>query len=263
MQNKEGVGSIGDRGSIVPDAEDVQTDVRPHQDQEVESKVTFKLPEPRGPSQRRSRPRKAQPAPALLRATGGSGGGEVTNNDLAHVCGRFPGLPFCGCTIPCRTAMAEVHPWLVIPRLYLGPVQAAYKKHELRSLGVTHILDLANSEYTKHEEWFTYLSIPIDDTPQSDILSIFASTNKFIDKAIVEDCSGSGGVLVHCNACISRSPTIVIAYLMWKQNLSLANALAKVQAARDCAKPNDGFMRQLREYECQLQGRKNQPTQNE
>ncbi len=43
------------------------------------------------------------------------------------VCGRFPQVPFCGCTIPCRVAMKEVQLYQVLPGLYLGPLQAAYK----------------------------------------------------------------------------------------------------------------------------------------
>jgi hypothetical protein len=43
------------------------------------------------------------------------------------VCGRFPQAPACGCTIPCRVAMKEVQLYQVLPGLYLGPLQAAYK----------------------------------------------------------------------------------------------------------------------------------------
>lgn len=55
-------------------------------------------------------------------------------------------------------------------------------------------------------------------------------------------------VYVHCYAGVSRSVTVVLAYLMkfWKWNLK--TALEFVQAKRIVAKPNDGFMEQLRKF---------------
>lgn len=60
-------------------------------------------------------------------------------------------------------------------------------------------------------------------------------------------------VLVHCYAGVSRSVTIVLAYLMKKCNWNLQKALGFVRSKRVVAKPNDGFMRQLQQYEKQLQ----------
>jgi hypothetical protein len=56
-------------------------------------------------------------------------------------------------------------------------------------------------------------------------------------------------VLVHCQAGISRSATILIAYIMWKERLSAAAATAVVSAARDAIWPNLGFKTQLQEFE--------------
>jgi protein-tyrosine phosphatase len=53
---------------------------------------------------------------------------------------------------------------------------------------------------------------------------------------------------VHCYAGVSRSSTVVIAYIMkyWKWNLK--NTIDFVQAKRVVAKPNEGFMEQLKKY---------------
>ena len=51
---------------------------------------------------------------------------------------------------------------------------------------------------------------------------------------------------------ISRSPTIVIAYLMKKLNLKLVDAYEKVREKRPIIAPNIVFMNQLMDYETKL-----------
>uniref|UniRef100_A0A674P915 Dual specificity phosphatase 22b n=1 Tax=Takifugu rubripes TaxID=31033 RepID=A0A674P915_TAKRU len=57
------------------------------------------------------------------------------------------------------------------------------------------------------------------------------------------------GCLVHCLAGVSRSVTLVVAYIMTVTRLGWSDALAAVKAARPCAAPNVGFQRQLQEFE--------------
>ncbi len=51
---------------------------------------------------------------------------------------------------------------------------------------------------------------------------------------------------------VSRSATIILAYLMHYKYLSLDEALAKLVAARNVVHPNDGFMAQLRALETEV-----------
>lgn len=60
---------------------------------------------------------------------------------------------------------------------------------------------------------------------------------------------GLTNVFVHCYAGVSRSVTIVVAYLMKYWGWNVDTAISFVQAKRVVAKPNDGFMEQLRKYE--------------
>ncbi len=56
-------------------------------------------------------------------------------------------------------------------------------------------------------------------------------------------------VLIHCQDGVSRSSTIVIAYVMKKYKISVENAVQKVKDLRECVESNDGFLSQLRLWE--------------
>ena len=55
----------------------------------------------------------------------------------------------------------------------------------------------------------------------------------------------NGKVLLHCSQGVSRSASLAIAYLMWKQNTPFDNTLAAVKAIRGVANPNIGFTCQV------------------
>lgn len=50
-------------------------------------------------------------------------------------------------------------------------------------------------------------------------------------------------------AGVSRSVTLVVAYIMTVTDCGWVEALAAVRSARPCAGPNLGFLRQLEEFE--------------
>jgi protein-tyrosine phosphatase len=60
-------------------------------------------------------------------------------------------------------------------------------------------------------------------------------------------------VLVHCQAGISRSATICIAYVMKLYGIGLEEAFDFVRARRSHISPHLNFMHQLQQYELQLQ----------
>ncbi|CAK56209.1 unnamed protein product (macronuclear) [Paramecium tetraurelia] len=58
-----------------------------------------------------------------------------------------------------------------------------------------------------------------------------------------------GNVLVHCYAGISRSASLVVAYLIKYHNYTTLTAVRFLQKSRPIIEPNDGFIAQLKEYE--------------
>lgn len=129
----------------------------------------------------------------------------------------------------------------VYQNIYLGSVKAANDREWLKKNNITHVLGLIDyQEKFKDVKYLTYGNI--DDSVKQDLIKYFKQTFKFID----ESYESGGNVLVHCHAGISRSSTIVIAYLMYKYNKSLVNALDITKNARSIVCPNYGFYCQLK-----------------
>jgi protein-tyrosine phosphatase len=91
--------------------------------------------------------------------------------------------------------------------------------------------------------------VPIHDIVAESIVPHVASTCDFIEAALQQ----SRSCFVHCSAGVSRSVSIVLAFLIVKKGMPLAAAYAHVRERRPCARPNYAFMEQLAQLE--LRGR--------
>ena len=134
----------------------------------------------------------------------------------------------------------------IIDRLYLGSYANAHNKAYMKSLGITHILSIAPLEPVFPKD-FKYLTIQIDDSLDSDLTPYFQSCHNFIDDARKE-----GGILIHCAAGISRSASIVIAYLMKHNGWSYEQSYHYTCKCRKIICPNGSFIKQLKAYELTL-----------
>lgn len=134
----------------------------------------------------------------------------------------------------------EIPPNEIVPGLYLGNVDNAYNDCHLKALGVTHILNTAAQAECPHEGKFTYLKLSLLDTDEEDLFPHFEEAIKFIDQAREQ-----GKVLVHCMSGMSRSASLVIAWLIRKNGLGFTKALDLVQEKRSIVQPNEGFCAQL------------------
>jgi dual specificity phosphatase 12 len=97
-------------------------------------------------------------------------------------------------------------------------------------------------QYAEGRNW---LLIPLEDSEDTDISSKFLRVIKHVDAALQRgDC-----VLIHCAAGVSRSTTMMAAYLMWKHRWSRDQTLDYIRARRSIIQPNDGFLEQLALFE--------------
>lgn len=92
-----------------------------------------------------------------------------------------------------------------------------------------------------------YRRVPVFDNKSQSLSPFLEGCLRFIDEG-----RAAGSVLVHCFHGVSRSVSVVAAYLMSRQRRSLDDALAVVRAVRPQAKPSDTFMRELESFERSL-----------
>ena len=127
--------------------------------------------------------------------------------------------------------------------LFLTNWRGADDAEQRKKLGITHIAAVG-TEFTEDDAEgivFWKKDIGDDESAEGEMAESLRDGAKFINKAL----RGGGRCLVHCAAGISRSATVVLAYLVIHQKKSLREALGMVLAARRPVWPNDGFMRSL------------------
>ncbi|XP_023833889.1 dual specificity protein phosphatase 22-B [Salvelinus sp. IW2-2015] len=132
----------------------------------------------------------------------------------------------------------------VLPDLYLGNFKDARDREQLARNNITHILSIHDSAAPILPE-ITYLCISAADLPTQNLTQHFKQSIMFMHESRLK----GEGCLVHCLAGVSRSVSLVVAYIMTVTGLGWQEALAAVRVARPCAGPNLGFQRQLQEFE--------------
>ncbi|XP_067466073.1 uncharacterized protein [Thunnus thynnus] len=151
----------------------------------------------------------------------------------------------------------------VWPNLYIGNEVAARDKASLHSLGITHIVNAAHGPpnpspglcfYVNTGPRFyrdmsvDYYGVEADDAIEFILSPFFYPTARYIRAALAM----GGRVFVHCLMGVSRSATLVLAFLMIVEGLRLQEAVAAVRPHRDIC-PNPGFLQQLRSLDKSLE----------
>ncbi|XP_059923563.1 dual specificity protein phosphatase 22-B-like isoform X1 [Gadus macrocephalus] len=138
----------------------------------------------------------------------------------------------------------------ILPGLYLGNLKDSQDKDLLAKFNITHILSIHDTAKPVLED-MKYRCISASDHSKQNLCRLSLRMPYFKDSIVFihESRLQGGGCLVHCVAGVSRSVTLVVAYLMTVTGLGWVDCLAAIRAARPCARPNLGFLRQLEEYE--------------
>lgn len=116
--------------------------------------------------------------------------------------------------------------------------------------GQPYLVDTDADFYYRRRLPARFLGIRAVDADWYPLKDWFSHAAEFIDTGLRH-----GKVLVHCIQGMSRSATLVIAYLMIKQRLSVREAVKILRARREIF-PNSGFLQQLCQLEKQLMWRK-------
>jgi hypothetical protein len=126
--------------------------------------------------------------------------------------------------------------------IFIGPRRSALVPlEELQEAGVTAIVNCSKRVPCRHRPVLNYCQVAINDVDAADILSYLPGATLFLQSYLSQGHS----VLVHCEAGVSRSSTVVVAYLMRYRAMSREDAYRHVQARRSIVKPNTGFWYQL------------------
>lgn len=138
----------------------------------------------------------------------------------------------------------------ITSRIWLGSIHATFNEAWLRTTGITHVvtaLEAPHSTPAMRTVGCKQLSIPIRDHPQETIYLWFQEVYDFIRGAL--DSSPDHRVYIHCYAGISRSSTLLTAYLMLRHTIAADEALAFIRSSRHCVNPNPGFYDALKLWE--------------
>ncbi|KRZ68858.1 Sodium/hydrogen exchanger 9, partial [Trichinella papuae] len=127
------------------------------------------------------------------------------------------------------------------PGLYIGTVNEAINMRSLQDYFISRVLTVDMFPLEMHYQSITYLFVMAKDIPEWNLMADFDRCLEFIESSI----QSKENVLVHCQEGISRSATVVAAYLMKKYNIDENEALRRIQAVRSIVRPNIGFMKQL------------------
>ena len=134
--------------------------------------------------------------------------------------------------------------------LFLGNMNDAANAESLTALGIDHVLNVTAVEpsYTMSNN-ITYKQLHAADNGSQNIKQHFNEAFRFIDAAK----KSGGSVLIHCQAGVSRSPTIAIAYLIKYFSMKMLDAYQFIKIRRTIISPNLNFMGQLLEFEQSIQ----------
>ncbi|XP_073348057.1 dual specificity protein phosphatase 18 [Pagrus major] len=137
----------------------------------------------------------------------------------------------------------------ITPTLFLSGADAPLNATLVSQKGITLIVNATLNHACPAYPGVECVRVPVSDLPS-------ARLGDHFDR-VAERIHGNraGGTLVHCAAGMSRSPALVMAYLMRYRAVTLCQAHRWVQESRPYVRLNAGFWEQLLQYERRLYGK--------
>ncbi|KAH9950235.1 protein-tyrosine phosphatase-like protein [Amylocystis lapponica] len=150
------------------------------------------------------------------------------------------------------TQLRSAPPTEIIPRLYISDLTAAECPKTLATLGITHVVSaMPGTVMLPPGLAIQRLQLPVHDSPFAELAELLPSATAFMADAL---CHPNSRVLVHCMQGVSRSSSVVCAFLIAQYGWTPERALQYLKERWRQADPNPGFVSQLREYALSLRG---------
>jgi protein-tyrosine phosphatase len=132
---------------------------------------------------------------------------------------------------------------IITNTLFLGSAKASKDFDSLKEKKITHIVNISGKQFFPND--FIYFRSHFEDSNDSNLLENFDEIFSFLDDSI----KSGGKILIHCQGGVSRSPSVVIGFLIHKYSMNYQEAFDLVKIKRKGIKIKVEFMKQLQEYE--------------
>lgn len=129
----------------------------------------------------------------------------------------------------------------VVKGLYISDLATVFNKRALDEMGITHVINMVPGVLPAFPNSYKYLNLPLRDVATENIAQYFPETTQTIKDAL----ANGGKVIVHCSCGVSRSASVVIAYLITERSMSAKDAYEYLKHKRPVVEPNPGFIKQL------------------
>ncbi|CAE7031161.1 Dusp14 [Symbiodinium sp. CCMP2592] len=141
----------------------------------------------------------------------------------------------------------------ILPYLYLGGMAAATDVEGIQRQGLGAICCCCRTVEFPDAQFIpgvSYYRVDVEDMSREPLDYFLKEATDFIHSFIVREQP----VLVHCRAGVSRSASVVLAYLVACQRMTLADAFVLLRSRRCIVTPNLGFFEQLSIWEKEVSG---------
>jgi protein-tyrosine phosphatase len=137
----------------------------------------------------------------------------------------------------------------IIDGIYIGDIYSASNYNNLEKNNIKSIVCCVVGIDDLYPKYIDYLNLDLIDNCDENITRVFDVSNKFIESNIKDNKK----ILIHCIAGVSRSVTLLIAYLIKNYDYNPEKALEIIKKHRNIANPNENFMKQLHKYYTDIQ----------